>query len=113
MAEATGKISCGTCGKSYRWKPQYAGKTLNCTCGAAINAPAAAAAAVAAASAATAAPTATAQKTAAAKPPAAALASPAPASSQDEFEKILAAAEYDVAPDPAPPPQRAAPRPAI
>ena len=39
MAGATATISCSACGKSYSWKPQYAGKTLHCSCGAKFKAP--------------------------------------------------------------------------
>jgi len=39
MASGLGKISCDACGKSYAWKPQFAGRTLKCVCGAAIKAP--------------------------------------------------------------------------
>ena len=33
------KITCDACGKTYAWKPQFAGRTLKCVCGSAIKAP--------------------------------------------------------------------------
>ena len=33
MSVAEPKMSCGGCGKSVAWKPQYAGKRLKCKCG--------------------------------------------------------------------------------
>src|SRR5678815_2959020 len=30
---AQGKFSCGGCGKTYKWKPQLAGKKAKCKCG--------------------------------------------------------------------------------
>lgn len=35
-----GKFSCGNCGKSYRWKPELAGKKVKCKCGQIMAAPA-------------------------------------------------------------------------
>jgi len=34
-----GKIVCDGCGRRYTWKPQLAGKTVKCKCGAAITVP--------------------------------------------------------------------------
>src|SRR5262245_48172536 len=34
------KFSCQSCGKSYRWKPELAGKKVKCKCGAVMTAPA-------------------------------------------------------------------------
>ena len=36
-----GKFSCGKCGKSYKWKPEIAGKKVKCKCGQIMAAPAA------------------------------------------------------------------------
>ncbi|MDH3583918.1 MAG: zinc ribbon domain-containing protein [Phycisphaerae bacterium] len=33
------EFSCGSCGKSYKWKPQFAGKKAKCSCGAALTVP--------------------------------------------------------------------------
>lgn len=99
MAEAVPKLSCGACGKTYAWKPQFAGRTLKCVCGASIKAPAAAPAPAPAASAGT------------ARRPAPAAAPPPPdLSGLDEFEQIVAQASYEVEEDAAPPPPK---RPAI
>jgi len=35
-----GKFSCGKCGKSYKWKPEIAGKKVKCKCGQIMAAPA-------------------------------------------------------------------------
>ncbi|MGH7215308.1 MAG: hypothetical protein ACREIT_11150, partial [Tepidisphaeraceae bacterium] len=35
-------FSCGSCGKSYKWKPELAGKKAKCKCGAEMHVPAAA-----------------------------------------------------------------------
>jgi hypothetical protein len=35
-----GKFSCGKCGKSYKWKPELAGKKVKCKCGNIMTAPA-------------------------------------------------------------------------
>lgn len=35
-----GKFSCGKCGKSYKWKPELAGKKVKCKCGQIMAAPA-------------------------------------------------------------------------
>jgi len=35
-----GKFSCGKCGKSYKWKPELAGKKVKCKCGNIMSAPA-------------------------------------------------------------------------
>jgi hypothetical protein len=103
MPEAVTKLSCGTCGKSYAWKPQYAGKTLKCACGAAIKAPGSAPMMSASAGR---------------RPAASPVAPPPDLSAADEFERALSGA-YDTADEPAPPPkasgtryQPAAPAPA-
>src|SRR5438128_10730312 len=33
---SSGKIVCGACGRQYGWKPELAGRTVKCKCGAAI-----------------------------------------------------------------------------
>lgn len=38
MSEAA-KFSCGSCGKSYTWKPELAGKRVKCKCGAPVSVP--------------------------------------------------------------------------
>jgi hypothetical protein len=38
-----GKFACGSCRKTFRWKPEIAGKTGKCSCGASITVPMAAA----------------------------------------------------------------------
>jgi len=89
MPETLAKLSCGACGKSYAWKPQYAGKTLKCSCGSAIKAPAAAPALAGAPR----------------RPMAAPVAPPPPdLSSADEFERALSG-NYDVSEDAAPAPK--------
>lgn len=41
MAEVeTAKFSCKQCGKSYKWKPEFAGKKVKCKCGYVMTAPA-------------------------------------------------------------------------
>ena len=40
MIDGSPKIKCSSCGKTYTWKPAYAGRMLKCTCGAMIKAPA-------------------------------------------------------------------------
>ena len=35
-----GKFSCDKCGKSYKWKPELAGKKVKCKCGNIMAAPA-------------------------------------------------------------------------
>src|SRR2546421_7916461 len=87
MAEAVAKLSCGACGKVYAWKPQYAGKTLKCSCGASIKAGAAPGAASAPVRP-------VAAGAGAARKPAAA--PRANASAEDEFERMMSAS-YDVA----------------
>jgi hypothetical protein len=37
---ATGRFSCESCGKSFRWKPELAGRKAKCACGAVVNCPA-------------------------------------------------------------------------
>ena len=34
------RFSCPTCGKSYRWKPEFAGRSAKCACGAKLVVPA-------------------------------------------------------------------------
>src|SRR4051812_48229862 len=34
-----GKFTCQSCGKSYRWKPEFAGKKVKCKCGTVMTAP--------------------------------------------------------------------------
>src|SRR5687768_15850591 len=42
MAEVqAAKFSCDGCGKSYKWKPEFAGKKVKCKCGFVMTAPAA------------------------------------------------------------------------
>ena len=36
---SSGKIVCGSCGRQYSWKPELAGRTVKCKCGAAIVVP--------------------------------------------------------------------------
>jgi hypothetical protein len=36
---ATAKFACSSCGKTYTWKPQFAGKKLKCSCGQLMQAP--------------------------------------------------------------------------
>ncbi|MGB7156785.1 MAG: hypothetical protein WBD40_01885, partial [Tepidisphaeraceae bacterium] len=36
-----GKFTCSGCGKSYKWKPELAGKKVKCKCGTVMSAPAA------------------------------------------------------------------------
>src|SRR5688572_25349404 len=38
---AVGSITCGQCGRSYRWKPELAGRQAKCACGKMIDVPAA------------------------------------------------------------------------
>ena len=40
-AVAVGQFSCDTCGKSYRWKPEIAGRKAKCKCGAVMLCPSA------------------------------------------------------------------------
>ena len=98
MPEAIGKLACGQCGRNYAWKPEYAGRSLKCKCGATIKAPAAAPSTK---------PVSAKAAPAAAKPvPVAAGAGPADI---DDIEQMLSqAAEYDVKDEPAPPPKPAA-----
>ena len=35
------KFSCNNCGKSYKWKPEFAGRKVKCKCGYVMTAPAA------------------------------------------------------------------------
>src|SRR5256885_10013264 len=35
------RFTCETCGKSYRWKPEFAGRKVKCKCGYVMTAPAA------------------------------------------------------------------------
>jgi hypothetical protein len=35
-----GKFSCNSCGKSYKWKPEFAGRKVKCKCGFTMTAPA-------------------------------------------------------------------------
>src|SRR5690348_4412016 len=99
MPEAMGKVVCGQCGKNYAWKPEYAGRTLKCKCGAPIKAPAAPLSVKAAVPA---------------RPVAVAAAKPATVAAAtgpadiDDIEKMLSASEYDVKDEPAPPPRPAA-----
>src|SRR5690242_2959202 len=92
MPETVAKLTCDSCGKNYAWKPQYAGRTLKCSCGAMIKAPASAP---------------TGSPSAARRPaPAPAPVAPPPPdiSAADEFERMLAGG-YDVSSEePAPPP---------
>ena len=37
---AAGQFSCDACGKSYRWKPELAGRKAKCKCGAVMHCPA-------------------------------------------------------------------------
>jgi hypothetical protein len=40
MAQGTaGKFSCDQCGKTYNWKPEFAGKKVKCKCGFVMTAP--------------------------------------------------------------------------
>jgi hypothetical protein len=65
------RIGCSTCGKSYAWKAQYAGRSVRCKCGQAIRVPLV---------------------------PAPAPATPNGAESvTDEFERALAAGAYELA----------------
>ncbi|HEX3356671.1 MAG TPA: hypothetical protein VHS31_06775 [Tepidisphaeraceae bacterium] len=32
-AKESGRISCGQCGKTYRWKPEFSGRKVKCACG--------------------------------------------------------------------------------
>ncbi|MCY2951260.1 MAG: hypothetical protein NTU53_04690 [Planctomycetota bacterium] len=36
---ATAKFACSGCGKTYTWKPQFAGRKLKCSCGQLMQAP--------------------------------------------------------------------------
>lgn len=99
MAEAVAKLTCGACGKAYAWKPQYAGKTLKCSCGESIKAGAAPSLAPAPARAVAA---------GAPRKPAVAAPQPASVSAEDEFERMMSAS-YDVADD-APPVEAPAPK---
>jgi hypothetical protein len=90
MPEAVKKLVCTQCAKSYVWKPEYAGRTLKCKCGASIKAPAVASSVAAPAAKAGAAPP--------ARPPAAVASAPPP---DDDIEKMLGeATEYDVKDEP-------------
>lgn len=40
MAEASGQFSCSSCGKQYKWKPEFAGRKVKCKCGFVMTAPA-------------------------------------------------------------------------
>lgn len=89
MPEAMGKLVCGQCGKSYLWKPEYAGRTLKCKCGASIRAPGAASAAARPAA-----------RTATVVPARAPVTAPAAPPPEDDIENMLAqAGEYDVKDD--------------
>lgn len=83
MPETSGTISCSTCGKSYRWKAQYAGRTLRCRCGSSLLAP-----------------TGAFEQTDLLRQ--AQGADIPDARQDDEFDRIVASAEYDLATD-APP----------
>ena len=83
-------MSCGGCGKSVAWKPQYAGKRLKCKCGFVMVGPPAAPGRVGSAPVKT--PT-----TVVSAPPAKSVAAPPPPPNTDEagddFEALLAQAE--------------------
>ena len=90
MAEAAKKLVCSQCAKSYVWKPEYAGRTLKCKCGASIKAPAPATLAAASP-----------VKTAAAAPARASVAAASPGAAEDDIEKMLGeATEYDIKDEP-------------
>ncbi|HYO11222.1 MAG TPA: hypothetical protein VER17_19810, partial [Tepidisphaeraceae bacterium] len=40
MAVAEAQFSCQSCGKSYKWKPEFAGRKVKCKCGTVMTAPA-------------------------------------------------------------------------
>src|SRR5438094_5268851 len=40
MSETSGRFTCDGCGKSYRWKPELAGKKAKCKCGSTMTVPA-------------------------------------------------------------------------
>lgn len=113
MPGAIPKMTCGGCGKSVPWKPEYAGKRLRCKCGFAMVGPAAAPAPAGGAQP----PPVPAAKAAAvaARPAAPAKAAPLPPlAGGDDFANLMAEAEeYALAAEPAPaqkPSARPAPR---
>lgn len=90
MGEGPAKFTCNACGKSYAWKPEFAGRMMKCQCGSAVKVPAAATG-----GAKTAGP--------AARPSVSKPAAPAPSREvADEFEDAFAGGEYEVAPPPEP-----------
>jgi hypothetical protein len=40
MASTDPKFACPACGKQYKWKPEMAGRTAKCACGAKLTVPA-------------------------------------------------------------------------
>lgn len=95
MSAIGSQISCGGCGKSVPWKPEYVGKRLKCKCGFVMVGPPAAPARVAPSAAKAAIPRAasTPPKAAPAAPP-----PPKPAADVDDFDALVAQAEeYAVA----------------
>ena len=113
MDGANPKMTCGGCGKSVAWKPEYAGKRLRCKCGFVMVGPPAPPAHVAPRPAAPAGATSgdgtMSAARGAAKP---AMAPPPPAAPAghdvDDFERLVAQAEeYAIADEPAQPAQQA------
>jgi hypothetical protein len=104
MSSVVASFSCGSCGRAFAWKNEYAGKTLKCKCGQPIKAPSAAPSVAAAAGGAVrSAPMAKAAPAAPPPPKSASVPTPA-AESEDDFAKLVSDAEYELAAAPPPPP---------
>ena len=106
-AESEGsRFSCPACGRSFRWKPELAGKRAKCKCGATIDVPRADPGAARAA--------APSKPAAGAKPPPPPKRAPASEASEPSIDDVFAAAEMELAASAeahanAPPPKPVAP----
>lgn len=106
MSDTTSRFACESCGKTYPWKIEYAGRPVRCKCGHTMTGPSQPSAASVIALAGSAigvsrSTVAAAHSTATVSPP---LASDVTA----EFEQALAGLEYGLAPDPVAPPAKKA-----
>ncbi len=108
MPQTIARFACEACGKSYPWKQEYAGRSVKCKCGHTMRAPASPRAAGNIATGSVSITGATAPRSIPAAPP---LSKPAAAAAPaidalDDFERAVADGQYDIAPDPAPPPRK-------
>lgn len=106
MSQVASKLTCEECGRSFPWKPEYAGKSLKCKCGKVIKAPAAAPSGSPRAGGAAPAP----RKPAAAPKPAR---DPDAPPSLDDLDDMVAHAEYELAHTEQPTTARAVAMPAM